>query len=285
MRSGLALSAEILGAEEEQARGERFAFGKNWRKFLESLDEDRIAEAERSLREMFQVDRLDGSSFLDVGCGSGLFSLAARRLGARVVSFDFDPDSVACAQELRRRFFPEDEKWTVGSGSALDPDYLIGLGQFDIVYSWGVLHHTGDQWRAIDLVSRRVLSAGGRLSIALYNDQGFRSKVWAEVKRLYCRLPSVLKPVLALGVGALLWLPRFAFDLLRLKPFQLWRSYRRKRGMSPWRDVVDWVGGYPFEVSKPEEVFAFLRGRGFELRRLSTVRGKLGCNEYVFERL
>jgi len=277
------LSSEVLGAEEEQARGERFAFGENWRKFLESLDEDRIVEAERSLRNMLEVESLEGASFLDVGCGSGLFSLAARRLGARVVSFDFDADSVACTQELRRRFFPDDDQWTVGSGSALDAEFLASLGQFDFVYSWGVLHHTGDQWQAIDLVARRVQEKGGHLFIALYNDQGFRSRAWTAIKRFYCQLPAILKPVLAFLVGAFLWIPRFAFDFLRLKPFHIWNSYRRKRGMSPWRDVVDWVGGYPFEVSKPEEVVAFLRERNFELRRLTTVGGKLGCNEFVFE--
>src|SRR5918911_286314 len=126
----------------EVARGERFEFGRNWAKFLALLNEQRIADAENSLRQMLECEDLKGRSFLDIGSGSGLFSLAARRLGARVHSFDYDPHSVACTMELRRRFCPEDAAWTVETGSALDADYLKRLGRFDVVYSWGVLHHT-----------------------------------------------------------------------------------------------------------------------------------------------
>src|SRR6266496_6740116 len=122
----------------EISRGERFAFGKNWKSFLTNLDETRIAEAERSLREMLQLDDLLGKSFLDVGSGSGIFSLAARRLGARVHSFDYDPESVACTAELKRRYFSNDSNWTIEEGSVLDEEYMLSLGQFDVVYSWGV---------------------------------------------------------------------------------------------------------------------------------------------------
>src|SRR5262245_19550353 len=121
----------------------RFEFGKNWTRFLESLSDIRIREAETSLREMLGVKSLHDKSFLDIGSGSGLFSLAARRLGARVHSFDYDRHSVACAAELKRRYFPNDSHWTIAQGSVLDDEYMLSLGQFDIVYSWGVLHHTG----------------------------------------------------------------------------------------------------------------------------------------------
>src|SRR5262245_45349652 len=127
----------------EVARGERFAFGKNWQEFLRIIDETRIRQAEDSLAVMLRESTLVGKSFLDIGCGSGLFSLAARRLGARVHSFDFDADSVACADELRRRYFQGDPQWTIEQGSVLDSHYMSALGNFDIVYSWGVLHHTG----------------------------------------------------------------------------------------------------------------------------------------------
>src|ERR1043165_6266518 len=118
----------------------RFQFGENWWRFLSVLNDERIAEAEKSLGEMLGVESLRGKSFLDIGSGSGLFSLAARRLGARVRSFDYDPQSVACAQELKRRYFADDADWMIEQGSVLDPDYIRRLGQFDIVYSWGVLH-------------------------------------------------------------------------------------------------------------------------------------------------
>ena len=134
----------------EVATGQRFEFGGNWANFLSVLDEDRINAAVRGLQRMLQVERLDGLRFLDIGSGSGLSSLAAKRLGARVHSFDYDPQSVACTNELRRRYFPDTSDWSVERGSALDAEYLRQLGTFDIVYSWGVLHHTGEMWRALE---------------------------------------------------------------------------------------------------------------------------------------
>src|SRR5690606_5286384 len=256
---------------------------KNWARFLEVLDDRRIEQAQASLASMLGAEDLKGRTFLDIGSGSGLSSLVARRMGARVTSFDYDPTSVACTMELRRRYAADDPAWHVERGSALDPAYLEQLGTFDIVYSWGVLHHTGDMWRALDLAGGRV-APGGTLFIAIYNDQGAWSRRWSRIKRLYCS-----GPIGRLGVsGAIIpyWVLRgLAADLVWMRnPARRYREYGEGRGMSVWHDWHDWLGGYPFEYAKPEAILDFYSARGFTLRKLLTAGGSVGCNEFVFNR-
>jgi len=268
--------------------GERFEFGANWTAFVQRLSPERIALATRSLQDALGVSDLRGRRFLDIGCGSGLFSLAARRLGASVRSFDYDPDSVRCTQALQRRHAPEDPDWVVEQGSVLDREYLDRLGFFDVVYSWGVLHHTGEMWQAISNAASRV-APRGTLYIAIYDDGGAISRRWHFIKRLFNRTPRRLKPLVTAGI----FVPRELYSLAgnlaagRLGAYIAKRrnwAQQSARGMSYWYDFVDWLGGYPFEFARPEQVFRFCRDRGFRLVELKTSMSGVSCNEFVFER-
>lgn len=270
------------GFQAEVSDGSRFEFGRNWRSFLSSLTDDRIAVAERSLREalgLFGPSALFGKTFLDIGSGSGLFSLAARRMGAKVYSFDYDPVSVACTVELRSRYLPDESQWTVKEGSVLDPSFLKGLGSFDIVYAYGSLHHTGDMWSALANAASLV-NSGGLLHVAIYNDQGLRSKVWRRVKQHYCSGTLGRAMVTSVFIPYFFTRACIASVLRRENQFA---EYKSKRGMSVAHDWRDWLGGLPYEVASTDEIVGFFLERGFRVRNLKTTKS-LGNNEFTFVR-
>lgn len=268
----------------------RFPFGRNWRRFTHRyLDDEAVASAARSLAALLERSDLSGLSFLDIGCGSGLSSLAAYRLGAtRILSFDPDDEAVSCCRYLRER---EDgpSNWEVRQGSILDPDFVDALGHFDIVYAWGVLHHTGVLWDALARAAGLV-GDGGILAIAIYNKAEAYglypdgrigpSRLWPRLKRSYGRLPARLQSGIDLAVLGLFVVTEAA----RFRnPRASLREYRKARGMDLRVDIRDWLGGYPYEFASVDEVFRFLRSRGYELVNL-VCHGGLRCNEYVFER-
>lgn len=239
------------------------------------MDERRVEAAEESLKQALNLKDLASLRFLDIGCGSGLIGLAARRLGAVVHAFDYDPQSVACAQELRRRFRPGDTDWTIEPGSALDSAYVGALGTFHIVYSWGVLHHTGDMRLALEnaLVP---LSSRGSLFIAIYNDQNWISRYWTLVKRLYNFGPVPRAAMIALHAP---W--EFAGRyVVRLASNRLGGD----RGMSLWHDMLDWLGGYPFEYAPADDIVAFYEKAGLETVRVVRCGRRHGCNQFPFKK-
>lgn len=281
---GRAHAAGLEGAVDERmtgvssvsaSEGPRFGFGENWQRFLLKIDAAGIAAAERSLQSMLGVADLAGKRFLDIGSGSGLFSLAARRLGATVVSFDYDAQSVACAMALRQRYVPNDAKWSIERGSALDEVYLRSHGTFDIVYSWGVLHHTGAMWQALALAALPVTD-GGTLFVALYNDQGWISRYWLAVKRIYN----------SGTLGRLMMIAWHAPYLIGLRALLRVIRHRGRieRGMTLWYDMLDWLGGLPFEVAAPEAVIEFYGSQGFAAQTVKRVGRRHGCNEFILRR-
>jgi len=274
-----------LGAAKNSNESVRFEFGENWSAFLRLLNESRIKNAEDSLKEMLGTDSLQGKSFLDIGSGSGLFSLAAKNLGANVISFDFDEISVRCTQYLREKFYPGDDNWQVIGASVLDSAFMDTLPRVDYVYSWGVLHHTGNLLAAMENACKKV-APDGFFYVALYRKTIFDG-IWKTFKKMYSHSDKTTQVFFQR-----LWSfkTRLAF-FVKGKSFKkmLWK-YNEDRGMDFYRDAHDWLGGYPYETISPTDCHSFFEQRGFILIKQKiytkgvswSISG--GCNEYLFKK-
>jgi 2-polyprenyl-6-hydroxyphenyl methylase/3-demethylubiquinone-9 3-methyltransferase len=263
-----------------------FAFGKNWASFADSLDSDQIDEAEKALRNLLSGASLRGRRFLDIGCGSGLHALAALRLGAaEVVAIDVDADSVATARAVLSRYAAA-SNWRVEHVDVLEID-PARFGTFDVVYSWGVLHHTGSMYPALRHAAS-MLSPQGRFLFALYR-RTWLCSVWKIEKKWY----SQASPR-AQGIAQFIYTRGFALALL-LKGTRLRRyaeEYARRRGMSFQHDVHDWLGGYPYESIAPHEVDTLMSDLGLVVHSRTVQNSALqrlgvfgsGCDEYHYKK-
>jgi 2-polyprenyl-6-hydroxyphenyl methylase/3-demethylubiquinone-9 3-methyltransferase len=253
-----------------------FKFGENWASFSKNIDESRIDDAMQSLKALFGENGIENKSFLDLGCGSGLFSIAACRLGARrVLGVDVDSLSVATSQTNAALWLDDHSSISFCQLSALDTDSLSKLGTFDIVYSWGVLHHTGNMRLALENTGQRV-ARNGLLMIAIYN-RHWSSFPWKVIKWFYNRVGP-------LGQKILIWtfMPVIFFAKW-LVTFE--NPMKMQRGMEFMHNVVDWVGGYPYEYASIPEMTALLAGLGFETLNVNPAAVPTGCNEFVCRKI
>lgn len=264
-----------------------FAFGKNWESYAELISDPQIDEATEGLKRLVG-DNLNGLRVLDIGCGSGLHALCALRLGAaEVVAMDIDPDSVRTAQRVLSQRVPE-LKWRVIEKSVFDVT-RNELGQFDLVYSWGVLHHTGDMQRAIRCAADLV-RPGGRLVIALYRKTRLCS-FWKIEKKWYAAAGERAQRA---ARAVYVWL--FKINLWRRgNEFGSFRNFtanykNNNRGMDFFHDVHDWMGGWPYESTSPADVDAMLTPLGFKLqysnaqKHVSWGAFGSGCDEFTYVR-
>lgn len=263
---------------EEKIKRITFSFGKNWEEFVRLyFREEKVEQSKRYLLEFLELPDLKGKYFLDIGCGSGLHSLAACLAGAeRVVSFDIDPYSVSTTEKIRE-IYGRPFNWTVLQGSILDQTFLQSIEPADIVYSWGVLHHTGKMWEALKNTAR-LMKEHGLLYIALYTTDA-KSNYWLEVKKKYNEASPAGKRLME---WRYILTETIIPSLLHFKnPLKTITGYR-KRGMSYYTDIKDWLGGYPFEHAKIEEVFHFCRKQlGLELINIKTGEAN---TEYLFKK-
>jgi len=256
-----------------------FPFGKNWDQFVrKALNDERIQISRRHILAFLEMPDLKGKSFIDVGCGSGLSSRAALDAGARkIVSFDSDPDSVKTAERVRA-MSGNPPHWTILCGSVLDEGFISSLERGDIVYAWGVLHHTGRMWNAIEYASRLV-GDRGVLYLALYTTSP-RSDYWVRVKKRYNRASAARKRIMEAAYSIRHTLVP---ELLRGRnPRSFIRNYRGVRGMSYLTDIRDWLGGWPYEDARIEDVVRFCRKK-LDLELINIKTGEANT-EYLFRR-
>jgi SAM-dependent methyltransferase len=258
-------------------RSSHFEFGENWRDYAKGIGRDQIDSAKTGLQRLLP-EGLAGKSFIDVGCGSGIHALCALDLGAAsVTAVDIDENSVATTRDLLERF-AAGKPWTVRQATVFE----LG-GEYDVVYSWGVLHHTGAMWEAIKRASA-LLKPGGLFVIAIYAKTPF-CRLWRLEKAAYSRSPSIIQMPLRVAYMATLLVGKLAQGL---NPIAYLRGYSQKRGMSLSHDAHDWLGGYPYESASVDQMREFLSGLGLvEVRTFPVsppLRGLLGsgCSEYVF---
>lgn len=264
----------ILPDEERNRNGSEvtFSFGENWKNFLGTVSDRQIKGATRDIEAWLGAGVVSGKTVVDIGSGSGIHSLAFQLLGAKQVrSVDADASSVEATGFLWETA-GKPGNWKVSQGSILDQGFLETLGRFDIVYSWGVLHHTGAMWRAVEHCFPLV-APGGKLWISLYA-KGPRYANDLELKRRYNAASSPGKRWMVYK-----WIGRHMLGrLARLQnPF----AWSKDRGMNMYHDVVDWLGGLPYEVASEDEVVTLGRKHGFVLERVH-VKGEGSCNIYVF---
>jgi SAM-dependent methyltransferase len=257
----------------DKVKNEAFNFGVNWQQFSQSsLDSRKFEDAFNSLDQLIGHDKIKGSSFLDIGCGSGIFAIAASLAGAgKVTGIDISEESIAASVSNKKRF--ADQKTIDFFHKSIFDETIQQLGKFDIVYSWGVLHHTGNMWKAIDIASQLV-SSNALFVIAIYN-RHWSSRSWVMIKRLYNISPVIIQKLMIWIFFVIIAAAKLI--VTRKNPFK-----KQKRGMSFYYDVIDWVGGYPYEYASEEEIISYVEKRGFKCTRCVKPAVPTGCNEFVF---
>jgi 2-polyprenyl-3-methyl-5-hydroxy-6-metoxy-1,4-benzoquinol methylase len=261
----------------------QFDFGKNWEDFSRNaLDPEKVRQAQVDFQKLLSEIPLEGRSFLDIGFGQGLSLLSAASAGARCLGIDINPRCLQVLDQNRKTFFPDigGERIACLQGSILDPESIHKLQshsfskdeRFEIVHSWGVLHHSGAMLQAIQN-SANLVSSHGHLVLAIYQAH-WSSPLWKLIKYVYNRSPVLAQWFLILIFYPMIYLAKWLVTRKNPK--------NKNRGMDFYHDVIDWVGGHPYEYATQAQIVSYLKELGFELIRFFPPATPIGCMEFVF---
>lgn len=264
------------GIKMPEKKNVAFNFGINWKNYSDNaLDESKINDAQESLDKLIGTDKIKTKSFLDIGSGSGIFAIAASKAGAKnVLGIDISQESVKTSQSNKQRFLPQSNIEFLHK--SIFDENINELGRFDIVYSWGVLHHTGDMYKAIDIASTLVDSRG-LLVLAIYNKH-WSSPLWTCIKRFYNLSPALIQRLMVYFFGAVIASAKLL--VTGKNPFK-----KKRRGMSFFYDIVDWLGGYPYQYAHQSQINDFVQAKGFKLIKTTSPAVPTGCNEFIFQKI
>lgn len=256
-----------------------FSFGQNWLEYNQNwLTEEKLNQAKEHFDKLCGGIDFTNKKFLDVGFGQGLTLFLASQKQAQCQGIDIDPKNITAFEVAKKKLGSVEKNLApiqVQVASILDAQFVTQNHEaFDIVYAWGSLHHTGQMYPALKNCLS-LLKPGGYFVCAIYN-RHWSSGTWHWIKKNYNRSPHWLKK---LAIGLLIppiflakWLVTFKNPL------------KMKRGMSFYYDVIDWVGGYPYEYASAEEMFAFFKKNSLKKIRWQKANVPTGCHEYVFQK-
>jgi SAM-dependent methyltransferase len=151
--------------------GDNLLSDRNWRENVDKFILDELQMTREQIR---------GKRVLDAGCGQGRWSYGFIKLGATVRGIDTSVSAIKYANEHLKRTTPPARFCVLNVLDERQLSKVFNNAEFDIIWCWGVLHHTGDPEKGFDNLVK-LLKPGGTIHLYLYGKKSFVNKFWRRV--------------------------------------------------------------------------------------------------------